>query len=105
MRRPGSTKNTVTSGFRPEIAQGLVDYFTAALDRAKAAKASGSTALVKWPTVVGYCDVVRIKHNTLRGWGRRLPEMRQALTEVARIRVEISALELETLVFDTEWQP
>ncbi len=105
MRRPGSIHRPAKSTFRPEIAIGLVDYFTAALESAMKSKASGGTGPVRFPTVKGFSSVIRVPHNTVRVWGRRYPEMRQALTDVARIRVEISALELPALVFDTEWQP
>jgi hypothetical protein len=106
MRRPVSKKYTpAVSGFTPELARGLVEYFQQGLERAQAAKAAGTGAPVKFPTVKGYCEVVRIPHNTLRSWGRSQILMRRALTDAAAIRLEISRLELPALVFDTEGEP
>jgi hypothetical protein len=105
MRRPASIHRATKSTFRPELARGLVEYFQASLERAKQAKASGSTSPVKFPTVVGYCRLIRVAYNTVQTWGRRYPEMRKALLEAATIRLDFSKLELPELVFDTEVQP
>lgn len=103
MRRPVSKKCTpAVTGFTPELARGLVEYFQQGLERAQAAKVAGIGAPVKFPTVKGYCEVIRIPHNTLRGWARGQVLMRKALTDAAAIRLEISRLELPALVFDTE---
>ncbi len=105
MRRPGSIKGTVTSGYTPEFSANLVAYFADCLEKAQAVKDGKSKGPGRWPTVVHFCAIARVNHNTMRGWARDTPELRQALNKCAEIRLQISRLELDELVFDTEAKP
>ncbi len=102
MRRPGSTKNTVSTTYTPDFPVNLVAYFADCLEQAQAAKEGRTHGPVKWPTVVGFCALTRTNHNTMRGWARNTPAVRQALHKCAEIRLQISRLELDELVFDGE---
>ena len=102
MRRPGSTKNTVPTSYRPEFTVNLVAYFADCLEKAQAVKEGKAKGPGRWPTVVHFCEVARVNHHTMRGWARGTPELRRALNRCAEIRLQISRLELDELVFDTE---
>ena len=102
MRRPASSRaKPLPTSFRPEIAEGLIRYFSHHLALAKKAKSSGLSSAI-WPTVRGFCLARGINVHTLRSWAKNKPEMRQALTVCAQIRVEFSKLEMNFLTFDTE---
>lgn len=103
MRRPASVKGLpVSTTYTPEFPVNMVAYFQDCLDKAKATKESGANGPTRWPTVVGFCAITRVNHNTMRGWARNTPAVRQALNKCAEIRLQISRLELDQLVFDTE---
>lgn len=102
MRRPASAKGTVPTTYRPEFSVSLVAYFADCLEKAQAVKDGKAKGPVRWPTVVGFCTTTQVNHNTMRGWARNTPELRQALSKCAEIRLQISRLELDRLVFDTE---
>lgn len=106
MRRPASVKGLpVSTTYTPDFPVNMVAYFSDCLEKAKAAKEGRTHGPVKWPTVVGFCAITRVNHNTMRGWARNTPAVRQALTKCAEIRLQISRLELDELVFDTEAKP
>lgn len=103
MLRPASRKPSGRAcAFRPDIATGLVNYFENAVQAAERA-APGST--FSWPTVAHFCNVTGLSRHTLRGWGRRFPELRGAVLQCARIRADLAAIaeaKALRLVFDRE---
>jgi hypothetical protein len=95
----------MSTTYTPDFPVNMVAYFTDCLDKAKAAKEGHTHGPIKWPTVKAFCQIAHVNHNTMRGWARYTPALRQALNSCADIRLQISRLELDQLVYDTEVEP